>query len=219
MPVFLSPEVAAVHALHPYLGSTEFTELPIRDRLSWQADTLAKAFAGGDRRVAMHVLSWWPKARGHGLDTVLAMDFGLDEARLTMAREYGFADWASVDTLGAARVDPLFEDALDTMLAGVVKRFELMLTAQPTLARMRAPYGHAAGLLHYLAANGVESHRQMVPYTAPEMADCLVRAGASRGAEAMVYGGGQTPYALAITSAHPGKAGVSDALEDAIRPV
>ncbi|MGV6810687.1 MAG: hypothetical protein ACWA47_00440 [Brevirhabdus sp.] len=219
MPVFLSPEVAAVHALHPYLGSTEFTDLPIRDRIAWQAETLAGAVAKGDRRVAMHVLSWWPDARDRDLDAVLAMEFGLNEARLTMAREYGYADWASVDALGGARVNPVFEAALDAMLGGIVKRFETMLNAEPTLARMRASYGHAAGLLHYLAANGVESHRQMVPYTAPEMADCLVRAGASRRAEAMIYGSGQSAYALAKTSAHPRRAGVAEALEDAMKPV
>jgi len=219
MPVFLSPEVAAVHALHPYLGSTEFTDLPIRERIAWQADTLSKAFADGDMRGAMHIASWWPGARGLRPQDVLTRDFGLSDARLTLAREYGFLDWDSVDALGAARVNPVFEAALDAMLGGVVKRFETMLNAQPTLARMRASYGHAAGLLHYLAANGVESHRQMVPYTAPEMADCLIRAGADRRAEAMVYGGGHTAYALATTSAHPRRAGIAEALEDAIRPL
>jgi len=42
--------------------------------------------------------------------------------------------------------------------------------------------------------------------------------GASKQAQANMYGGGQTPLALASTSAHPYKAGISDALNRVLQP-
>ena len=67
-------------------------------------------------------------------------------------------------------------------------------------------------MLHYLGANGVESHRQKTPRNAVEIARLLIDRGADIEAEADMYGGGQTTLALVQTSAHPAAPGVADAL-------
>lgn len=209
MDVYIAPEVAAVDALHPYLTDDAFRALPIRNRIAKQAETVQAAHAAGDRRCRMHVMCWWPDAGGRTLDDVMAGRLTLEDARLTMSREYGFRDWDAVDALGDATPDPSFEQALDAMLAGDSRELSARLERTPQLAQARSVYGHGSTLLHYLGANGVESHRQKTPLNAVDLARLLIDHGADIMAEANMYGGGQTAGALASTSAHPHNAGIA----------
>lgn len=209
MQVYVAPEVAEVHSLHPYLADTAFRALPIREQIAQQADVVHAAHAGGDLRARIHIMSWWPGARGRSLDEVMALPFNLDEAHLTMAREYGYADWSAVDALADAGVEPTFEGALDDMLSGNGDGLRRRLDEAPHLAKACSAFGHSATLLHYLGANGVESHRQCTPLNAPALAELLIDYGADIHAEANIYGGGQTPFTLASTSAHPHEAGIA----------
>jgi hypothetical protein len=68
-------------------------------------------------------------------------------------------------------------------------------------------------LLHYVAANGVEIRRQVVPSNAAEIARILLDHGAELRATMPVYGGQYDPLALMRTSAHPHDAGVARELE------
>ena len=204
MSVYVAPEVAAVRALHPYLADPEFRALSMRDQIALQAETVYRAFHTGDDRVAPHLLSWWPEARGRAWAELRDGPFTPADARLTLAREYGFAD-----EVPDAPTDPGFEAALDQMLAGD-------LGFDTGFATQRSSFGHGATLLHYLGANGVETHRQVTPLNAPEIARHLIAHGADPRAEAHMYGGGQTPVLLAATSAHPHAAGIAEALIQAL---
>ena len=165
----------------------------------------------------MHVMSWWEGARRRPREDVLAGSFSLENARETIAREYGYADWATVEALGEKRVNVRFETALDTMQAGDLLELKNCIEKTPELATTASVFGHKATLLHYLGANGVESHRQHMPLNAAELAKLLISNGADICAEAIMYGGGQTPFALASTSAHPHNAGIADALNLILR--
>ena len=134
------------------------------------------------------------------------------DARLALSRKYGFEDWDAVQRDGAGKVDAAFEQALDALLTGDLAARAARLTEMPELARARSAYGHRSTLLHYIGANGVESHRQVTPLNAADMARLLIRHGADRHTVANMYGGGQTAYMLAQTSAHPQEAGVMAAL-------
>ncbi len=216
--VYSAPEVQDCAALHPYLTDRAFRALPIRAQLAQQAETLHAGFAAKDPRVRMQVGSWWPDAAGQSWDELMARAFDQHDARLTIAREYGFDDWAAVDALGDVRVPLDFEQALDAVLSGRIEDLERQLSDQPGLALATSVFGHRATLLHYLGANGVESHRQCVPENAVDMAKLLLRFGARKQATANMYGGGQTPYDLAATSAHPYRAGLAKALNTVLRP-
>ena len=205
--LYIAPEVAAVRALHPYVGEADFAERPIHDQIAMQADRLWQAHQDGDRRIAMHVMCWWPQAAGQSLDQVLAGAFSPDDARLTMSREYGFADWQAVEVLGDLATEPDFERAVDTMLAGDLAGLEAMIKADAGLLSRSSRYGHGATLLHYLAANGVESHRQVMPLNAVEIAKMLVKYGADRTATARMYGGGQTPLPWPAPARIPSRPG------------
>ena len=216
--VYVSDAVAAIEALHGDLVSPAFRKFTIRDQLDRQARRLADAHADADPRVEFQIESWWPAAAGWSRGEVLAAPFGLDAARHTLAREYGYEGWAAVEALGDLRCDPVFERALDAMINGDIVALQKLLQDKPDLARARSAYGHRATLLHYLGANGVESHRQKTPLNAVALAELLVAQGADVSAEADMYGGGQTAFDLVVTSAHPAAAGVTDALAAVVAP-
>ncbi len=214
--VYISSEVADIAALYPYLTDVSFRDLTVRDQLAKQAETLRQAHAAGDRRVRMQLQSWWPVASGRSIDALMSVSLSEMDSRLTISREYGFANWAAVEALKTERVDPSFEQALDEMLSGDLMVLQERLARSPELARTRTVFGHRSTLLHYLGANGVESHRQVTPLNAADAARMLIRHGADVTAKADMYGGGQTAYVLAHTSAHPYKAGIADELLDVL---
>lgn len=210
--VYVCQDVADVEALHPYLSDPNFRSLPIAVQLDRQARTLFAAHGRGDRRVKTQLGSWLPGAARKSLDAIMAAPFTLDDALLTLAREYGFKDWAAVLDMGDRTPDPPFEQAVDALVAGELKRLRQMLEADPGVIDARSCYGHRATLLHYVSANGVETYRQKTPLNVVEIARLLIERGADADAEAEMYGGGQTTLRLVQTSAHPAAAGVAEQL-------
>ncbi len=144
-----------------------------------------------------------------------AVDFG-GETPLTRALRDG-AD-AIADRLrraGAVPQEPVdlaerFEQAADAAVDGDVPKLAALLDREPRLVHARSLRDHRCTLLHYVAANGVEAERQRTPASAPAVAELLLARGADPDAFALTYGGGpgQTTLALAVTSAHPDRAGV-----------
>ena len=207
--VYIAPEVSEVIALHPYLDDPSFGKLPVVAQLFHQAEVLHSAHCAGDLRIRFQVKCWWPAAMGVSVEQLLRAPFTMNDAKLTIAREYGFTSWADVEALGEAVPEPKFEAALNTMLAGDIGALATMLRQEPALVSARTVFGHGSTFLHYLGSNGVESHRQRVPINAAEIAALLIDQGADPLSEANMYGGGQTAYDLASTSADPYKAGIA----------
>ena len=107
-----------------------------------------------------------------------------------------------------------FERAADAVVAGDVVTLDGVLREHPGLVHARSSREHAATLLHYVAANGVENVRQKTPPNIVAIARLLLDAGSEVDAEADMYGGGATTLGLVLTSAHPRIAGVQEALAD-----
>ncbi len=212
MEIYVANEVANIIAIHPYLADKAFKDLSICEQISLQAKTLLEGHQQSDKRIAMHVGSWWPKAVGRPIEELLRTPFTRDDAELTISREYGFSGFDDVKKLGYQTINAKFDKALDVMLAGNFSALEQLLVDNADLATACSYYGHQSTLLHYIGANGVESHRQVTPLNAPKIASLLISFGADINAKANMYGGGQTAFALASTSAHPHNAGVSEAL-------
>lgn len=101
-----------------------------------------------------------------------------------------------------------FEAAADAIVNGDIATLEQLLRESPVLIHARSHREHNATLLHYVAANGVESHRQKTPPNIVEITELLLNAGAEIDANANMYGGGCTTLGLAATSIHPERAGV-----------
>lgn len=215
--VHVSDEIAAVISLHPYLRDPDFRAAPIRDQIELQAETALRAHRQGDRRFLPHLLSWWSGAARRSGDEVMEAPFGADDAKATLSREYGYSGWDELNVLGDIAQDPEFETALDALIAGDEATLEQLIEQEPALATRQSRFGHCATLLHHLGANGVETWRQQTPLNAPALARLLIRRGADPSSKARMYGGGQTAYDLASTSVHPARAGVMDALLEALK--
>jgi hypothetical protein len=102
---------------------------------------------------------------------------------------------------------------------GDVRTLTSLLGAHADLVHARStrvthfdPPVHRSTLLHYVAANGVESYRQRTPANAVDVAKTLFGAGAEVDALADLYGGTCTTLSLLVSSCHPAQAGVQVAL-------
>lgn len=208
-PVYICDQVREVERLHLDLLTGIVRQLPIRDQLDRQAHRILEGHKAGDRAVVTHITCWHPKLVCRSADDIMDSDFTLDDARQTIAREYGFADWSDVEVRGSAPPDPAFELAVDTLLSGDVEKLRGLLASEPSLIHRRSSYGHHSTLLHYVGSNGVETYRQRVPMNLAGIARLLIEAGADVNATATMYGG-STTLGLLVTSDHPAKAGVTE---------
>ena len=208
-PVYVSDQVREIERLHRDLFTDSFRQLAVRDQLDRQAHRIVEAHNAGDRAVVPHITCWHQKLVCRSADDIMNSTFTLDDARQTIAREYGFADWSDVEARGTSPPDPAFEFAVDTLLNGDAKKLRSLLASDASLVHWRSSFGHRSALLHYVGSNGVETYRQKVPLNLAEITRLLVDAGADVNAAADMYGGGSTALGLLVTSDHPAKAGVT----------
>ena len=161
-----------------------------------------------------------PRFRAKSIDDVLAATLGLDDARIVIAREHGFAVWQDLETFAAAvrHSGPVerFERAVEAVVSGDVSTLRALLRDHPELARARSTRRHYATLLHYVAANGVEGSRQKTPKSAVEVARVLLEAGAEVDALADMYDERCTTLGMLVSSSHPAQAGLQGALAETL---
>jgi hypothetical protein len=208
--VYACEDVRGIQRLHADLLTGEPRRRPIREQLDRQARRILEAYRRGDRSVVPHFRCWHPKLVARDPEEIMARDCTLDDARDTIAREHGFADWPDVEERGSEPPDTDFEAAIDAVLSGDAAALRSLLERRPSLVHDRSGFGHRATLLHYVGSNGVETHRQVVPRNLAEIARVLLDAGADVNATAGMYGGSSTTIALLTTSDHPARAGVVD---------
>jgi hypothetical protein len=162
--------------------------------------------------------TWKPRDLEPG--EVAAAELDLGDAELAVARGSCFRDWAALVAFRESMDDPdspvrRFEAAVEAVLDGDLAGLDALLARDPALARARSsrstcfdPPQHRATLLHYLAANGVENHRQRSPRNAVAVARRLLDAGAEVDALADLYGGQCTTLSLLVSSSPPAERGV-----------
>jgi ankyrin repeat protein len=139
----------------------------------------------------------------------------LDTARLAVAKDHSYADWADALAHGHDTVDTRFEAAAEAIHEGDLDALRQLLDEEAALVRMRSPFPHRQTLLHHVAANGIEVERQLgSPANAVDILRLLIERGADPDATCDSYGGGNgtTPMCLLVSSVHPFVAGVQVAL-------
>jgi ankyrin repeat protein len=148
-----------------------------------------------------------------------AIPIDREDAKLAVARWYDFADWPALEqhvaAIAAGGPVARFERAAEAVIDGDAATLTRLLREDPELVRARStrvcnfdPPVHRATLLHYLAANGVESYRQRSPKNAVEIAKILLDAGADPNALQGSYGSENTTMAMLVSSSPPKQAGV-----------
>lgn len=195
---------------------------------AWNAgDTTAtKFFWQQHPRFRDEAVKWLPKQLSEAEIRAGAMD--VDDARLAVARWHGFSGWPElseyVDAVSRDGSDVhRFEAAVEAVIHGDVAALRSLLDGDPALVRARStrvtphdPPRHRATLLHYIAANGVEDHRQRSPVNAVAVARLLLERGADADALAGMYGGQCTTMSLLVSSTPPAQAGVQVPLVDTL---
>lgn len=158
-----------------------------------------------------------------GAPNATGATFTLADAQFLIASAHGFENWAAFanhlerpfrgDSEGRE-----FEAAVDAVVTGDLSTLESLVRRHPDLVRARSARTHAATLLHYVAANGVEGYRQQTPPNAVAVARFLLQAGAEVDALASTYSGGwyETTMNLLVSSAHPAGAGLQAALVEVL---
>ncbi|MFN2406763.1 MAG: ankyrin repeat domain-containing protein [Pyrinomonadaceae bacterium] len=141
----------------------------------------------------------------------------LADAQLVIAQSHGFESWSrfSKHLNGLAQKSSAvarFESAADAIVSGNLAKLKRLLREDRRLVRARSTRRHAATLLHYVSANGVENYRQKTPKNIVAIAEVLLNAGVEVDAEANVYGGGATTLGLVATSIHPYRVGMQNEL-------
>ncbi len=169
-------------------------------------------------------IRWLPKDLSD--EQMLATPLDSTDAQLALARSYSFKDWSSLAEWVQAIHEPgsptaRFETAVEAVINGDAATLQRLLRETPELAQSRStivthhdPPIHRATLLHYVAANGVESYRQKTPTSAVEIARILLEAGSAPDALAEMYGGQCTTMSMLVSSSHPAQAGVQIPLVD-----
>ena len=208
-PVYVCDQVREVERLYRDLLTEAVRRLPIREQLDRQANRLVEGHRAGDRAVVPQITCWHPRLACRSADDIMTSALTLEDARQTLAREYGFADWSHAEAEGVDPPDADFEFAVDTLLRGDVETLRGLLAGDPSLVHRRSRFGHRSTLLHYIGSNGVETYRQRVPLNLAEVTRLLIEAGADVNATAGMYGGGSTALGLLVTSDHPARAGVT----------
>jgi ankyrin repeat protein len=195
--------------------------LPFRATLEQyqrQADALFDALRAGDEPAQWRVKWEHLSFRGKSLADVKAATLDLSDAQEVVAREYGFEDWAHLAKFADAiqRDSSLarFEVAVDAVIGGDLKALRSLLQEYPQLIHARSARRHHATLLHYVAANGVEGHRQKTPNNILEVTQILLDAGAEVDALADMYDEKCTTMSMLVSSSPPHEAGLQAALAE-----
>jgi len=185
---------------------TDLRPLPARPNLEQykkQAKELVKAHRAGTEEATYRATRFLERAQ---------KQLALTDAQFVIAREHGFASWpkfaAHLKTLQNENSPAAaFEAAADAIAQGDDELLHQLLRRNPQIVLMRSGRSHAATLLNYTGANGVEDYRQKTPPNIVQIADLLLSAGAEVDAVARIYGG-STTLSLAASSMHPERAGV-----------
>lgn len=124
------------------------------DLLEAHSTILLEAHRAQNEVVKFQIGSWHPTLVGKPIDEILAASFSLDDARATIAREFGFKDFENAK-LESTEFDQSFETCVDLVLAGEIEKLAQRLNSDSGLVRQTSSFGHRATLLNYLGSNGV----------------------------------------------------------------
>ena len=185
-----------------------------------EADALLAGLRAGNQDARWRFKWVHPRYHGKPVEEVEEATLDLPDARLVVARDHGFEDWADLarftEAVARGGAALTFEKAVEAVISGDVAGLRTFLDENPDLVRARSARRHHATLLHYVAANGVEGDRQKTPENAIEVAKILLEAGSEADALADMYDNKCTTMSMLVSSAHPAARGLQGALAEVL---
>ncbi len=208
------PHVLAVQKMYGDLIQN-WQDQPMGTWAKAMIDRLESSYRKKEMGAWVEIQNWHPDLAGKGPLAIWGARLHRRELSLVFARSLGFNDWEALSH-SKQNLNASFQRCVDHLLQEGWESFQESLLKNPELISQTSPFGHQAGLLHYLAANGVESWRQQVPLNALEKLQFLLEKGADPKADHRIYGGQFSLVELIETSLHPTQAGVAADLIHAI---
>lgn len=206
--IYIHERVKKLYQIHQKAIESINENTRVIEQLAAFAATIFTAWKTRNPICEGQINNWHPTFVGKSIDVIFASPFTLEDARLAIAKDCGFKDWADAEQRGNVPFNLAFEKAVDSLLNGDLATLKAQVKESPNLLEERSKYGHQATLLHYAGSNGVEMWRQKTPYNLPEIVQFLLDAGADKNATMPVYGGDYTTLEMVVTSAHPHAAGL-----------
>ncbi|MCG8604449.1 hypothetical protein MJD09_05540 [bacterium] len=151
------------------------SDMTVLQVLETQAETLFSAINPVTTRFAFKSVNWLPDHIGASWDEIMAFDFSLYDAKLTVAREHGFDSWQVVVANGKQSLDVDFENAVDAVVSGKATELEALLRRHPELARVANPHtGMVRPCSTMLLLTVWRPGCQQVPSNAAEIARIII---------------------------------------------
>ena len=166
---------------------------------------------------AMWRFKWvHPRYAERPITEVIADAISLEDSRLVIARDQHFDSWnelqSFIEDVAQDGETAFFESAVEDVIHGRAEELKNKLASDADLVRRRSTRSHHATLLHYVAANGVENERQIIPPNALKIAALLLTHGAKADALGDMYDSQCTTMGMLVSSEPPRKAGVQAGL-------
>ncbi|MFT5570720.1 MAG: hypothetical protein ACI9RP_002777, partial [Cyclobacteriaceae bacterium] len=172
-----------------------------------QVDILWEAYQSADPRSAVELKNFHPDLIGENDDVIFSKGITYADIESTVLEEYGYINWEEVKDQGV--INAKFEAVVNIVLSGNLDKMKEAIIKYPEVINEKSQFGHKAGVIHYLAANGVEIWRQYLSANSVKMMELLMEAGADPDADNNIYGG-STLRSLIETSDHTFKSGLMD---------
>ena len=175
----------------------------ITEHLETLAMKLAEGIKQEELSVVIEINNYNKGYLGKPADYIFNQKLGLDDARTTIAHEYGFKNWNHLELECNKQYNIDFENLVNELLHGNLDSLKSRLASNPDLLFTRSQYNHKATLLHYVGNNGVELWRQVIPSNLLDTTRYLLEAGADVNAKMDVYNGKFRTRELFESSIHP----------------
>jgi len=214
--IYMCDEVSKVRELYKNIISWPYEYDSTFAFINAMAISHYRQYALGYPPSITELKSWHPECISKDYKHIMGLELSQDDIQYAQARQYGFKDWEDL-IIKDSPIDLAFERAVDAIIEGNESLLRQLLSEHPDLSQRSSNFGHRAKLIHYIAANGVETYRQITPFNLVALTELLLDQGCDPYADHNIYGGNGNIIDLIATSAHPNEAGVAKDLMTLIR--
>ena len=206
--IYVCDEVSKVRELYDDIISWPYEYDSTFAFINAMAISHYRQYAQGYPASITELRSWHPECISKDYRHIMSLELSQEDIQYAQARQYGYKDWEDL-IINDRPIDLNFERAVDALIEGNESLLRQLLSEHPDLSQQSSNFGHRANLIHYIAANGVETHRQITPFNLVAITQLLLDHGCDPYADHNIYGGNGNVIDLIMTSAHPNEAGVA----------
>jgi hypothetical protein len=211
MKVYRHPFVKETLELHQHILQHPGSYRSVKELIILLANNLFNHLKNGNPTALKIISTYLPEFHEKVTSEIPSAGLDLEDCQLAIAKEYGYANWENALSESDQTFDKDFEAAINLLVNGDLQKLQKLLEEHPEILQQHSPFWHSAGLIHYVASNGVEIWRQCVPDNLLEITSMLLNHGADPQMPNNIYGGSNL-INLIETSSHPNKVGIANQL-------